>query len=120
MLGAELRKQGLRLTDFWSSPLVRAVQSAELLAHALAFHGEIRIYRALEPEGSLGDLLELMQQLPSEAELMLASHEPLASKLAGLLSGERSTPFHQAEAALVQLAAPEPGGATALERIRGS
>jgi phosphohistidine phosphatase len=43
----ELHKKGLQLTRFVTSPRVRAVQTAEIFAHALGFRGPITVLPSL-------------------------------------------------------------------------
>ena len=70
-----------------SSPAVRASQTAELLAPAAGYMGQIRweesIYAA-----SAGELMSLLRQLPDEAgHVLLVGHNPGFEDLAARLIG---------------------------------
>ena len=73
-----------------TSPLVRAVQTAEGLAHALDFDGAIEATRALAPGGRLSAALAAVAaQAPDAKAVYLVGHEPMMSEWASLLLGTR-------------------------------
>lgn len=70
-----------------TSPLTRAVQTAELLAAAVGSHAELRADSRLSTDGSVEQLLELIRDNNTVDQLMLVGHEPLLSQLAAALLG---------------------------------
>lgn len=62
-----------------SSPLRRAVQTAEEAAGALGYQGEILLSKALLPEASPGGVWDEIRVHKGEPSILLASHEPLMS-----------------------------------------
>jgi phosphohistidine phosphatase len=70
-----------------SSPAVRAAQTAELLAPAMGYAGEIRWEEAVYA-ASAGELMSLLRHLPDEADhVLLVGHNPGFEDLAGRLIG---------------------------------
>lgn len=69
----------------WTSPLVRATQTAEILAAAASYKGEIRALAELSPGRDPGDLLKLLAEERSPGPLALVGHEPSLSVLAAAL-----------------------------------
>jgi phosphohistidine phosphatase len=98
------------------SPLLRAVQTAEILAGAFSRADvDVLVWRCLEPGGDLGELLEKLSLLGLDSAL-LASHEPTMGRLFGMLCAEAHSPFATAEARVIELARCEPGGGKLLAR----
>ncbi|MCC6750070.1 MAG: histidine phosphatase family protein [Deltaproteobacteria bacterium] len=114
--GEALARLGASPSEIWSSPLVRAVQTAELLAAATGYTGEIRVQSELLPYGSAGALLDAMRLLSTETELLLAGHEPFMSHLATVLGGERVSGFSTGAAYRYVLPTVEPGAGRLLWR----
>jgi phosphohistidine phosphatase len=76
-VGAALARQGVRLTRLCASPLVRAVETAELVAVGTGFDGGLDIADALRPDGTWKQLQhELLEPCAGEAALALVGHEP--------------------------------------------
>jgi phosphohistidine phosphatase len=79
-VGAALKKAGVRLGRVVSSPLVRAVETAELIAVQTGFDGGLGISSQLRPDGSWKQLVrELLEPCLAEAappSLALVGHEP--------------------------------------------
>jgi phosphohistidine phosphatase len=69
-----------------TSPLVRAVQTAEIVAGCLAWQGEIHSLCALRSEGLAQRAVEELQALGAGSVLAL-THEPLVSTMSALLAG---------------------------------
>lgn len=93
-VGAALRDRGIQVETIVSSPLVRAVQTAELAAAELGYAGELVIRPQLRHEASASSAaLELSTFGPG---VLAVSHEPLVSALCAQLTGVRG-PFRTAE-----------------------
>ena len=77
-----------RPTAIWTSPLVRAVQTAEIVAAGVGFEGEIKSCSELTPGRDPGDLVKRIGEDPVDGVLALVGHEPSLSLIAGALLGE--------------------------------
>ena len=101
-LGEKLRWYDCGLTHVWSSPLVRAVQTAELVVSGLGEDVRVDIAPGLAPDGSARELVAALRALPADASVMLVGHEPSMSQIGGLIVGEAGfAPLGKAEAARI-------------------
>lgn len=75
----------------FTSPLVRAVQTAQILAMVLRHEGPLRVNRGLLPDMPVGALEGLVQQHPGE-DLILVGHQPTMGAMASHLLGMQSFP----------------------------
>lgn len=109
--GRMLVDRGVEPTVIWSSPLTRALQTAELLAGVLASEVTPELLYCLEPGGDLGELLQRLSELPHGTDVLLTSHEPLCSRLGSILTGVAINGVGTADALRMALAEAEPGKA---------
>jgi phosphohistidine phosphatase len=86
-IAAELRKLGYEFDWIVTSPLVRAAETAEIVATAQTPKPPMDVCPALRPSGSLEDVLAFLATNPSRRSVMLVGHEPDLSLLAGRLIG---------------------------------
>ncbi|WP_305043527.1 SixA phosphatase family protein [Geoalkalibacter sp.] len=84
---AGLRKKGMDPEVIVSSPLVRAVQTAEILAEALTFNGPLTVDEALAPGFGLEGLHRILGRHPGVKALACVGHNPDLSDLGGALLG---------------------------------
>lgn len=87
-LGDRLRWHDCLPTHIWSSPLVRAVQTAELIAANLHTAVAIDVIAGLVPDAPPGALLDALRALGGEAIVVMVGHEPVLSALGALLIGQ--------------------------------
>lgn len=80
-----LRKLGLKVDVLLSSPLTRAHQTAQIVAHELGI--DLQLSDALAPGCDLPRLTELLGEHRVAERVMLVGHEPDFSTLAGALTG---------------------------------
>ncbi len=109
-LAARLAERGVLPRRLWTSPLVRAVQTAEVLAGAALAAGrnpDLRVASALAPdEGSSAELQQLLHTAAGEEPVALVGHEPSLRIFAGhLLRSAHEPAFRTAEAWLLHLEA---------------
>jgi phosphohistidine phosphatase len=107
-LGRALARRRVRFTAIVTSPLVRAVQTAEIVAAATDYRGRMLATDQLQPEASPGDVVHLLATLAREGEtsVALVAHEPILSALAAALTGKARHPaLRKAEALRIRLAA---------------
>jgi phosphohistidine phosphatase len=87
-----LRALNVEFSRLYSSPLVRATQTAEVVRKALRINS-IEQTDAMLPEASPQALLSVLNELPADAIVGFVGHEPhLGYLLSFLLSGQRA-PF---------------------------
>ena len=86
-LGDRLRWYDCVPTHVWTSPLARAVQTAELLAGAMQSAVCVEIVPALAPDGSPRDVVAAVRALDPGAAVMIVGHEPSLSGIGALLVG---------------------------------
>jgi phosphohistidine phosphatase len=69
-----------------SSPYLRALQTAEIVAKALKGRKKVELSESLTPGGSTRKLVELLNRVqPSPESVLLVGHEPYLSGLISLL-----------------------------------
>ncbi len=85
VLARLLREQRVELDAILTSPLPRAVQTAELVAHGLDFLGPIVARRALEPAAQ--PRVAANEIAAAGGSVLVVSHEPAVSSLAAHLLG---------------------------------
>jgi phosphohistidine phosphatase len=80
-------KNGIEPSLILTSPLLRAVQTAEILAETLSYSGPLIVADELAPGFDVPALQRLFNEYPSVNELVLVGHEPdLSSLIASLLN----------------------------------
>jgi phosphohistidine phosphatase len=98
----------------WSSPLRRALQTAELVRDAIAPGLELATEPRLRPEADVDAVLHRLQAASGVQALMLVGHEPTISALASaLLTGSTSgarMPFKPGSALAIELTSFPPAG----------
>ena len=93
------------VSHFFTSPLVRAVQTADLLAEGLGFPGAVEVHRPLAAEfGTTAQALSVLEDMDPRATVVLVTHAPKVRVLAGHLSGRPQMPgFRTASACAVDI-----------------
>jgi phosphohistidine phosphatase len=59
-----------------SSPLKRALQTAQFVGNELGYEGKVEISQALEPEATYADFLKLLDTLADRQEVLVVGHNP--------------------------------------------
>lgn len=91
LLGDRLRWHDCNPTHVWTSPLVRALQTAELVLgryeHSTSERVSIESVPDLAPDAEYGEraIEAALKKLPSDAIVFLVGHEPKISAIGGLL-----------------------------------
>ena len=76
-----------KVSRIFTSPLVRAVQTAELFAVGVQYDEAIEVWTRLRPEEPATAPLESLDGLPDDATIVLVGHEPQMTELAGRILG---------------------------------
>ncbi len=117
--GKALHWLGARPTFLWSSPLLRARQTAEIAAESLARSPSIEIQKELENDTPTAELLALLKPLPPDSEIVLVGHMPsLSEHLAALLGAASPENFPMDKGGLAVLRLDESRLGKAVLRFR--
>jgi phosphohistidine phosphatase len=82
----------IQFDHIWTSPYVRARQTADIVLAQFPQSGSVRKVRALEPGGDFNQIFSLLAENASLENVALVGHEPDLSELAGqMLTGTRSS-----------------------------
>ena len=117
---AALQSRGFRPTHVYCSPLVRALQTAELAAAGLGFGDEIDLWGCLEPYGSAGEIIARLGEHADDDDVLLVSHEPICSQLSSALGGISISGVGTADALRLALTRADVGAGTLLFRWMSS
>ena len=102
-VGAWLAKPKRRPVAIWTSPLVRAVQTAEILAGAFELTDGVSVCSELSPGRDPGDLLRVLAGHEDTSPLALVGHEPtLSLVVTSLLSDPSWSGFRKGAALAVE------------------
>lgn len=96
-------------THIYSSPLVRALETAEILQASLSLSRAIERVDELLPDAAPDRLLSLFHDLPEDSCVLCVGHEPhLGTAASIMLAGKPSMafPFKKAGACLIELPTP--------------
>ena len=85
-----LKKLKVSIDEVWASSLLRARQTADIVAETFGLTQGVRNVRELEPGGDLRALCEQLRGTHGLAGVLLAGHEPDMSELASTLISGRS------------------------------
>lgn len=91
-LGERLRWHDCEPTAVWTSPLVRAVQTAELVAIGLQSQREIESVPALAPGEDVRAVIAKLEALPADALVVIIGHEPALSGIGAVITSRPDFP----------------------------
>lgn len=104
------RRLNLRPAVVISSPVPRAVRTAELFLEGIGMAGPPVIDDRLRPGASWGDLARAMASHPQARRVLFVGHEPDLSNAVSLLTGAAAVRLRQGGLACVEFpGVPEPG-----------
>ena len=112
-VAAGLSRLDVQPTLVWSSPLIRAFETAKIVQRLLHVGAAVEVVEALLPDASPDRLLSILHDLPPESCVLCVGHEPhLGLAAAVLLTGKPSQafPFKKAGACLIELSIPVKAG----------
>lgn len=84
-IAGTLKKAGIAPDLILSSPLIRAVQTAEILAQTLKFKKELQLTDLLAHGFGEQQLRRLLEEHPDAREIVLVGHEPELGEVTRLL-----------------------------------
>ncbi len=101
-LGEKLRWYDCGITHVWASPLVRAIQTAELVIAGLDDDIALEVVPELAPDGASRAVVAALKLLPAGSSAMIVGHEPGMSQVGALLLGGADFhPLGKAESARI-------------------
>ncbi len=112
-VAAGLNRLKIEPTHVWSSPLIRAIETAKMVHRSLHLCSAVQVVEALLPDAPPDQLLSVLHDLPQESCLLCVGHEPHLGMVASLLlTGKPAMafPFKKAGACLIELGAPVKSG----------
>ena len=93
---AGLKGLEVRIDEIFTSPLVRAKQTADLLAAALQPRPSVKLLASLAPGHSGSATMVQLDKVAKRKRIALVGHEPDLGQLAAfLLGGKRPLPFRK-------------------------
>ncbi|HET6280718.1 MAG TPA: phosphohistidine phosphatase SixA [Polyangia bacterium] len=91
-VGRALARHGVHFRVIVTSPLIRAVQTAEIVAAAMGSREPIIVDRALVPDATAAGVRTLLRGLGDAPSVALVAHEPILSGICAVLLGTVSFP----------------------------
>jgi phosphohistidine phosphatase len=85
-----LKRIGFEVDWIVTSPLVRAAETAGIIAESLASSVPVDVCEAMRPGGSPEDVIVFLAKHPSRTRVLVVGHEPDLSELATRLIGAGS------------------------------
>lgn len=83
-------KEELSLADkIFTSPLTRAVQTAEIIATSIKFKNDVEIVNELKIGSSISQVIELIREHSTMNVIALVGHEPMMGMLVHTLSDKK-------------------------------
>jgi phosphohistidine phosphatase len=112
-IARRVRKAGVAPAVIFTSPLLRSVQTAEILAERTKHQGAVVVAKELSPGFGLRDLRSLLSGAGNPAEAAFVGHEPdLGDLAATLLALPRGFPMRKGAVVAVEVAeSPTKGSA---------
>ena len=111
LVSTGLKRLGVKPDLILASPLVRAYQTAEIVAEVLGASGSLHVCEALAPGGAAQELYKSLRDYQSADDVFLVGHEPDMSELAVTLlwaGPELDMPFKKAGICLIDISGIPP------------
>jgi phosphohistidine phosphatase len=117
-LGHALARRGVEFSLMVTSPLVRAVQTAEIVAAEIGYRDRMAVTDLLVPEGEalrvVAFLKSTARHLEDAPSIALVAHEPILSAVAAALLGKaRHPPLRKTEALRIRIGGGPASGSAA-------
>jgi phosphohistidine phosphatase len=110
--GTALAGLGVKLSHIFTSPLVRARQTAAIVAKVSKFPNDVESLDELENGASTASLLKSLKPVSATDEILLVGHMPSLSEHLAVLIGAESAqafPLGKASIACIELEQARPG-----------
>lgn len=110
--GLALAQREVSPTAVWTSPLVRAVQTAELIVASLEFGGPVEARADLYPDSAPRSLFMALAELGDDADVLVVGHMPYMAGAASEVLDMHVGGFSTAAAFRIELRSWQPRRAT--------
>lgn len=81
------------LEKIFTSPLIRAVQTAEILASSLKYKNDVEISNELKPNSEFDKVIKLIKRNSIFKSIALVGHEPMLGRLVAEITNKETLPF---------------------------
>ena len=112
-VAAGLNRLGVKPTHVFSSPLIRAIETAKIVHRSLRVRSAVQIVDELLPDAPPDRLLSILHDLQPETCVLCIGHEPQLGMAASFMLSGRATasfPMKKAGACLIELPMPAKPG----------
>jgi phosphohistidine phosphatase len=109
-----LKSLKIKLDGIFTSPLLRAKQTAEIVAKCLKYKGEINELDSLKPEGSRLEFYSVLSKLKPDSTILIVGHEPYLSEMIGEAISQSDCKINLKKAGLAKIRVT-----TTIPKIRG-
>lgn len=76
-----LKSLGIKPDRVFTSPLLRAKQTSEIVAKSLKYKGAIEEIASLKPEGNRLEFYSILSKLKQDSVVLVVGHEPYLSEM---------------------------------------
>ncbi len=105
-----MKDKGIGPDLILTSPLIRAVQTADILAETISYGGRLIVTDDLSPGFGMGELRQLLETYKEAKEIVIVGHEPdLGGVVASLLSLPEGLAFKKGAAVKLRINAEDLG-----------
>lgn len=89
-ISKSLKSLNIKIDVVATSPLKRALETAEIVAKTFKLTKKMQVWEELAPEGEVSDLFKRLSRLREDKTVIIVGHEPYLSTLIGNLISNRS------------------------------
>lgn len=90
-IAESMRDMDLEFDKIATSPLARALETAEIVSKIYKLPGKLEVWDELKPEGNRLDLYRRLSRLKQDADVLLVGHDPFITTVIGeIISGSLS------------------------------
>lgn len=86
----KLKDEFFSLEKIYSSPYIRSVQTAEILATYLKFKFDVEVVNELSPQAPVEKVVDMIKRNSIFQTIALVGHDPMITNLANVLSGGKT------------------------------
>lgn len=109
-----LKSLKIKLDGVFTSPLLRAKQTAEIVAKSLKYTAEIQELDSLKPEGNRLEFYSVLSKLKHDSTILVVGHEPYLSEMIGEAISQSGCRINLKKAGLARIKV-----VTTLPKIKG-
>ena len=96
----------------YSSPLVRAVETAEIVARAIQYPRKVEILEELSPGHTPESVAHKLKSIKKGEGIILSGHEPNCGQLASFFLGKGAFEFKKGAVCMIETESCNPGSGT--------